>query len=200
MYTRSTISGSGEHKVVHVEIVYSYSSAVTVSEMGGNITWFFHGGKVRVSFIGHKIYIKSWVYIADKIISNTYQKSVGNNALFSTNPMSGCLYYDTYTKLQSWYNAILTVTRIGVPQLTVDYAATVGIILGEVVEYEEDEILVIEPKAIVLAEGAATVLLGDLLLLYGWASILQGPKIYIAEGLSYEMQWYNFFKIGVYGE
>ena len=97
MYAKTLISGSGKYKVLHVEIVYSYSSAVTVSEMGRNITSFFHGVKVSVNFKGNKMYIKSSVQINQKInLRNVYHKSVHNNPLIATDSMPGDYYFHIY--------------------------------------------------------------------------------------------------------
>jgi hypothetical protein len=199
--TKIMISGSENYKVLHLEIVYSYSSAMTVSEMGGNITSFFHDGKVSVSFIGHKMYIKSSVQLNDKInLPNTYPKNVKNNPLIATDSTPGDMYYHIYTKSLSGYNAILAVTRVEVAQLTVYSVATIGIILGEVVAYQESAILTIQPESAAVLAAIALALTANDIYLYGYALIHHGPTIYIDEGFSYGTQWYNFYNIGAYGE
>ena len=180
MYTKTLISGSGEYKVLHVETVYSYSSAVTVSEMGGNKTSFFHGVKVTVNFKGHKMYINSSAQINQKInLRNVYHKNVHNNPLIVTDSMPGNLYFNIYTKSLSGYNALLAVTRVGVPQLAVYSAATVGVMLGEVVAYEEVAIITIQPEASGLLPYTVAILSANTLVLYGYAIIHHDQTIYI---------------------
>ena len=200
MYTKTVISGSGNSKVLHIEIVYGYSSAMTAPEIGENITQFSHEGKVSVSFRGHRMYITSSVHITDKLnLSNTYHKRE-NNPLIATDSMPGSFYYHIYTKSLSGYNAILSVTRVGIPQLSVYSVATVGIMLGEVVAYEEGAIISIDPAAASILPYTAAIILANTLYLYAYALSHHAPTIYIDVGFSYGTQWYNFYNIGAYGE
>ncbi len=195
------ISGSENYKVLHLEIVYSYSSAMTISEMGGNKTSFFHDGKVSVSFIGHKMYIISSVQLNDKInLLNTNHKNGHNNPLIATDSMPGEYYFHLYTRSLSGYNAILAVTRVDVPQLAVYSVATIGIMLGTVAAYEESAILSIQPEAIGILPYTLTLLMANMAILYAYAVVEHGPTIYINYGFSYVTQRYNFYNIGVYGE
>ncbi len=141
------------------------------------------------------------------IILYNHGKTLKSKNLKINPEVSGGYDYcsNTYYKYPSGYFARLQVTKIEVSSLSLDTLPEIIAVFGEVVVTEEGLILKSIPDYIYevvvpvfLSTTAA--LAADYALLYTDAVSNHEPAIYLDLGTSWGTQWYNFYRIGVYGE
>ena len=201
IHSTAKLLKSGNERMLHLELVYTYSSAISNSQTGGNKSLSYQGTEIRVNFRHHKMYITINVYIPGKMRQkemNTY----GSPRRFGvrTEGQPGTFYAHLYTKSLSGYNAGLFLERIPIYSLTVYSVGTVGLMLGAAVGYGEGIIISFNPEAVGAVAYIAGLLIADLGALYAYATLKHVATIYFEEGFSYGTQWYNFYNIGAYGE
>ncbi len=190
-------SGYNTTRIHNNEVVNIWANYIVdgdpADNIGNNVTITLSSGIVQVNVTGDMVRLLM-------SINETHNNISDVSVVKSTIPNPDPPFIKAYYKYPPNYKAILVVMTIGVSALSVYSIAGIVALFGEVVATEDGTIEAFDPEFTPILPEITAAVAADFAYLHGYALIHGYPTVYIDTGASIGTQWFNFFRIGAYGE